>query len=80
MGDVPYLELEHPIRLAHRGSRILWPENTWYGFDRAVGDLGYRYIETDVQVTRDGVIVVFHDDTLAACDMSDPRKRHARLF
>lgn len=64
MADVPYLSLEHPIRLAHRGSRTLWPENTWYGFDRAVGELGYRYIETDVQVTRDGVVVVFHDDTL----------------
>ena len=64
MTVVPYLSLEHPIRFAHRGSRILWPENTWHGFDAAVGDLGYRYIETDVQVTKDGVVVVFHDDTL----------------
>lgn len=64
MSEVPYFSGEHPIRFAHRGSRVLWPENTWYGFDVAVGELGYRYIETDVQVTRDGVVVVFHDDTL----------------
>lgn len=60
----PYLEREHPIRLAHRGSRVLWPENTWHGFDAATGDLGYLYIETDIRVTRDGVVVVFHDGTL----------------
>ena len=64
MPDVPYLEAEYPLRFAHRGSRELWPENTWHGFDSAVGDLGYRYIETDVQVTKDGVVIVFHDDTL----------------
>ena len=64
MSDVPYLAAEHPLRFAHRGSRELWPENTWHGFDVCVGDLGYRYIETDVQVTKDGVVVVFHDDTL----------------
>lgn len=62
-----YFDLEHPIRFAHRGSRVLWPENTWYGFDRATGDMGYRYLETDVQVTSDGVVVVFHDDTLERC-------------
>ena len=61
---VPYLDAEHPVRMAHRGSRELWPENTWHGFDACVSELGYRYIETDVQVTKDGVVVVFHDDTL----------------
>ena len=60
---VPYLELEHPIRFAHRGSRVLWPENTITAFQGAV-DLGYRYIETDVRITRDRVVVVFHDATL----------------
>lgn len=62
-----YFDLEHPVRFAHRGSRILWPENTWYAFDQAVESLGYRYVETDVQMTADGIVVVFHDDTLERC-------------
>lgn len=61
--DIPYLAREYPIRLAHRGSRVLWPENTAPAFQGAA-DLGYRYIETDVRITRDGVVVVFHDETL----------------
>lgn len=67
MTQRPYFDLEHPVRLAHRGSRELWPENTWYAFDRAVEDLGYRYIETDIRVTSDGVVVVFHDEDLQRC-------------
>jgi glycerophosphoryl diester phosphodiesterase len=58
-----YLSHEYPIRLAHRGSRVLWPENTMMAFQGAV-DLGYRYIETDVHVTRDGKVVIFHDNVL----------------
>ena len=64
MDEVGYFAGEHPIRLAHRGSRELWPENTWRAFDAVTKDLGYRYIETDIRATRDGVVVVFHDDTL----------------
>jgi glycerophosphoryl diester phosphodiesterase len=67
MSSHHYFDIEHPIRFAHRGSRILWPENTWYAFDHAIEDLGYRYIETDVQVTADGVVIVFHDGTLERC-------------
>ena len=59
----PYLAAEHPIRFAHRGSRVLWPENTLEAFQRAI-DLGYRYIETDIRITRDRVVVVFHDATV----------------
>jgi glycerophosphoryl diester phosphodiesterase len=59
-----YFSVEHPIRLAHRGSRVLWPENTMYAFERAVEDLGYHYLEIDVRLTADRVPVVFHDATL----------------
>jgi glycerophosphoryl diester phosphodiesterase len=59
----PYLTHEYPLRFAHRGSTTLWPENTMVAFQGAV-DLGYRYLEIDVHVSRDGRVVIFHDDRL----------------
>lgn len=59
----PYLRSEGPIAFAHRGGAALFPENTLYAFEGAVR-LGVRWIETDVHLSRDGVVVVFHDDVL----------------
>jgi glycerophosphoryl diester phosphodiesterase len=59
-----FFSVEHPIRFAHRGSRILWPENTMHAFAGAVEGLDYHYLETDVRLTSDHVPVVFHDATL----------------
>ena len=59
-----YFSVEHPIRLAHRGSRVLWPENTMHAFHGAVEDLGYAYIELDVRLTADRIPVVIHDATI----------------
>jgi glycerophosphoryl diester phosphodiesterase len=58
-----YLDWPGPIAWAHRGGAIDVPENTMPAFEYAVG-LGYRYVETDVQVTADGVLVAFHDNDL----------------
>ncbi|MCY4515857.1 MAG: glycerophosphodiester phosphodiesterase [Acidimicrobiaceae bacterium] len=60
----PFLDEPGPVPIAHRGGSAMWPQNTMAAFEGAVG-LGYRYLETDVQATSDGVLAVFHDDELA---------------
>jgi glycerophosphoryl diester phosphodiesterase len=59
----PFLEHDGPIAFAHRGGALEAPENTWKSF-RHAHDLGYRYMETDVHATRDGVVVTIHDPDL----------------
>ena len=59
----PYLDWPGPIAFAHRGGASDAPENTMSAFANAV-ELGYRYVETDVHASRDGVLFAFHDDDL----------------
>lgn len=49
---------------AHRGLSSEFLENTRSAFDRAV-EAGVDGIETDVQISRDGVSVLWHDEHLA---------------
>jgi glycerophosphoryl diester phosphodiesterase len=58
----PFLSLPSPWLVAHRGGSALSPENTLPAFDLAA-ELGADAIETDVRLTADGVVVVFHDET-----------------
>lgn len=51
------------INYAHRGASEYYPENTLMAFYAGL-DMGANGIETDVHKTRDGVLVLFHDDTL----------------
>ncbi len=52
--------------IAHRGASAYYPENTIESFQGAIS-LGADMIEFDVQLTRDGEVVVFHDEKLMRC-------------
>jgi glycerophosphoryl diester phosphodiesterase len=64
---VVYLQPGRVLALAHRGGafhpEIEGLENTLAAFRHAVA-LGYHYLETDVHVTKDGVLLAFHDAVL----------------
>ncbi|MFW5925293.1 MAG: glycerophosphodiester phosphodiesterase [Myxococcota bacterium] len=60
---LPYFDGPRPLAFAHRGGALVWPENTLVAFRGAL-ELGYRHIETDMHLTRDGAVVLFHDDRL----------------
>lgn len=51
------------LRIGHRGAAASAPENTVASFRRAV-ELGVDGVEFDVQRTRDGALVVIHDETV----------------
>ena len=62
---------------AHRGASTKYPENTMLAFRKA-GEMGVDQIETDVRVTKDGHLVLIHDETVdrttngsgKVCDMT----------
>jgi len=62
-----YLDHASVLAFAHRGGafhpELEGLENTMAAFRHAV-DLGYVYLETDVHVTSDGVLLAFHDQVL----------------
>lgn len=51
------------IVIAHRGASGYAPEHTFASWDLAL-EMGADYIEQDLQMTADGVLVVLHDDSL----------------
>lgn len=59
----PMMQESHLLVMAHRGGADLAPENTMEAFHQAA-QLGVDVIELDVHLTKDGHLVVIHDDTI----------------
>jgi glycerophosphoryl diester phosphodiesterase len=57
----PYFALPPPWLVAHRGGSLLAPENTLVAFANAEA-VGAVALETDVRLSRDGEVMVFHDE------------------
>jgi glycerophosphoryl diester phosphodiesterase len=55
-----------PQAIAHRGYKAKFPENTLAAFAGAI-EIGAHAVETDVHITKDGVVVLSHDNTLNRC-------------
>lgn len=51
------------VNYAHRGASGYYPENTMLSFEKAI-ELGCNGIETDVQLTKDGVLILIHDEKI----------------
>ncbi|MBY0528362.1 MAG: disulfide bond formation protein B [Gemmataceae bacterium] len=60
------------LNIAHRGARAFAPENTLESFGKAV-EFGCPVIELDVHLSKDGELIVVHDDDLPRC--SDVKTR-----
>jgi glycerophosphoryl diester phosphodiesterase len=51
------------LKIGHRGAAGYCPENTFASFKKAL-ELGVDYLELDIQMTKDGELVVIHDSTV----------------
>lgn len=60
-----------PMRFVHRGLAQVAPENTVGAFQGAV-DGGYEGIEIDIQMTKDGEVVVAHDSNFTRMTLGHP--------
>ena len=58
------LNFSKPKVWAHRGCSMKYPENTLAAFEAAAKLSGITGIELDIQLSKDGEIVVIHDETL----------------
>jgi glycerophosphoryl diester phosphodiesterase len=62
-GGMPDKDADKVITVAHRGASGYAPENTMAAFEKAV-EMNADYIELDVQLSKDGQLVVIHDTTV----------------
>lgn len=62
-----------PLTIAHRGASAKAPENTLAAIRRAIAD-GADFVEVDARLTRDGALVLMHDENLVRT--TDAAARH----
>jgi len=65
MPDAPtknyYNDISRPLVIAHQGGDGIWPGDTLYAFEKAVA-IGVDVLEMDAHITKDGQIVLMHDE------------------
>lgn len=54
--------LDNNVSIAHRGASGYAPEHTFYAYDKAHKEFNADYIELDLQMTKDGNLIVMHDE------------------
>lgn len=60
----PYYDgVGSPMVIAHQGGDGVWPGDTLYAFEKAV-EIGADVLEMDAHITKDGHIVLMHDETV----------------
>ena len=55
--------LSKPVTIAHQGGNKVYPDESLLAFTNAV-DMGIQVLEVDIHRTRDGVLVINHDETI----------------
>ena len=58
-----YLNSDKPVAIAHRGGSYFGSENTMEAFENAI-NMGFKFLETDIQITKDKKLIAFHDYSL----------------
>lgn len=66
------------VNFAHRGASAVCPENTMAAFKTAL-ELGATGIETDVQMTKDGRLVLIHDEDIRRTTTGEGQVQHLTL-
>lgn len=54
---------QRPLIIAHRGASFDAPESTQIAYEKAI-EMKADFLEADIQMTKDGHLIIFHDETL----------------
>ena len=74
----PWRRTDRPLAISHRGHSVEYPENTRIAFEKAI-ELGAEMIECDVNITRDGMLIMVDDDRMPMKEGETPRMEMVRF-